>query len=409
MKHPPKIEQNISKIYLCAFFGNWAFATGILVFHYRELGFSFFQIFLLSVVYEFLNFILEIPTGVLADLWSYKKTITIGYFISGISFFIVLIRPEAYPTYIFWAILSAVCTTLNSGSVSAFTYETMRVIDADRYPEVLSRISAISLLTQAVSMVIGGVLADKIGFNAALLISGIGGLLQTAVFATTIEPPRRKAIQTSEGNQPISQQFLTQIKSSFSILFKNEKVRFLLIFGIMYFVIAGFTAVIFQPYLAELGFSTKSQIALFSAGSLFVMAASAILCGHIKNHKNEIKLLVGVSIGLCLALVLIFLPKFGIPAFILLYLCIGADEIILSDMLNRFIPSENRATVLSAQNQLNSLSYTCVAVLLGKAMDSLGIQVSALITGFLLMIGFSILFLHNNFKEHISTDSDSLP
>jgi predicted MFS family arabinose efflux permease len=119
--------------------------------------------------------------------------------------------------------------------------------------------------------------------------------------------------------------------------------------------------------------------------------------------------LVGVSIGLCLALVLIFLPKFGIPAFILLYLCIGADEIILSDMLNRFIPSENRATVLSAQNQLNSLSYTCVAVLLGKAMDSLGIQVSALITGFLLMIGFSILFLHNNFKEHISTNSDSLP
>jgi MFS family permease len=89
MKYAPKIEQNISKFYLCAFFDKWAFATGILVFHYRELGFSFFQIFLISVVYEFLNFILEIPTGALADLWSYKKTITIGYFISGMNFFIV--------------------------------------------------------------------------------------------------------------------------------------------------------------------------------------------------------------------------------------------------------------------------------------------------------------------------------
>ena len=166
----------------------------------------------------------------------------------------MLIRPEAYLTYLVWAVLSAICTTLNSGSVSAFIYETMQVFDVNRYPQVLSRISAISLITRAVSMVIGGILADQIGFNAALLISGIGGLLQTAVFATTVEPPRRKAIQTLEGNPPISQQFLTQIQASFSILFKNEKVRSLLISGIMYFVIAQFTAVIFQPYLAELGF-----------------------------------------------------------------------------------------------------------------------------------------------------------
>ncbi len=405
MKYAPKIEQNISKFYLCAFFDNWAFATGILVFHYRELGFSFFQIFLISVVYEFLNFILEIPTGALADLWSYKKTITIGYFISGMSFFIVLIRPEAYLTYLVWAVLSAICTTLNSGSVSAFIYETMQVIDVNRYPQVLSRISAISLITRAVSMVIGGILADHIGFNAALLISGIGGLLQTAVHATTVEPARRKVVQFLEGSQPIFQRFITQIKNSFSILFKNEKVRFLLIYGIMYFVIAEFTAVIFQPYLAELGFSTKSQVALFSAGSLFLMAASAMLCGRNKTRRNEVKLLIGTSAGLCLGLVLIFLPKLGIPAFILLYACIGAVEIILADMLNRFIPSENRATVLSAQNQLSSLSYACAALLLGAAMDSLGIKLSALITGILLAIEFSVLFAHNSFKELASTNT----
>jgi hypothetical protein len=117
-------------------------------------------------------------------------------------------------------VLSAICTTLNSGSVSAFIYETMQVIDVNRYPQVLSRISAISLITRAVSMVIGGILADQIGFNAALLISGIGGLLQTAVHATTVEPARRKVVQFLEGSQPIFQRFITQIKTLFRSFLK---------------------------------------------------------------------------------------------------------------------------------------------------------------------------------------------
>ena len=93
------ITNNVWKFYLSAFFGSWSFATGILIFHYRELDFSFAQILGIAVVYEVFNFILEIPTGVLADLWSCKKTIMIGYFISGISFFIVLINPNTYIIY----------------------------------------------------------------------------------------------------------------------------------------------------------------------------------------------------------------------------------------------------------------------------------------------------------------------
>jgi hypothetical protein len=57
------IDMNKKTFYWAAFFGNWSFAIGILIFHYRELGFSFIQIFLLAAIYEGLNFLLEIPTA----------------------------------------------------------------------------------------------------------------------------------------------------------------------------------------------------------------------------------------------------------------------------------------------------------------------------------------------------------
>jgi hypothetical protein len=82
----------------------------------------------------------------------------------------------------------------------------------------------------------------------------------------------------------------------------------------MYFVIAEFTAVIFQPYLAELGFSTKSQVALFSAGSLFLMAASAMLCGRNKTRRNEVKLLIETSAGFAWASIN-FSPQVGHSSF----------------------------------------------------------------------------------------------
>ncbi len=399
LKSPnPNIKDNITKLYLCAFFGNWAFATGILVFHYRELGFSFFQIFLVTVVYEVLNFILEIPTGVLADKWSCRKTIIIGYFISGISFFVVLIKPEAYITYVVWSILSAVCTTLNSGSVSAFTYNTVQEVDSNLYSKVLGRISAISLITQAISIIIGGILSDQIGFNMALLISGIGGIMQTIIFATTIEPQNQGQTQTAEKHS-ISQQFVDQVRSSFIILFKNQTVRFFLFYGILFFIISEFTGVIYQPYLAELGFSTQSIIAFFSAGSLLLMAAASFLCGHIETRENEGNLLLWISAGLCLSLVMLFIPKISIPAFVLLYLCLGADGIVLSDIMNRLIPTDNRATILSAQNQLSSISYSLVALFIGMSIDNLGTKLSSLFVGIILTLSFSLLFSRNRVRE----------
>ena len=387
------IRKNIGKFYLSAFLGNLSFATGILIFHYRELGFSYLQIFIISVVYELLNFLLEIPTGVLADLWSCKKTITLGYFISGVSFFIVLINSEAFPIYIIWSMLSAICTTLNSGSVTAFIFDTMQEINPQKYPVVLGRISAISMITQAVSVVAGGLISELIGFDTALLLSGIGGLLQSLVIATTTEPKKTETFINDING--ISQQIQEKVVSSFKILLNNQEVRFILLYGILVFILSQFVLVIYQPYFAELGYETKSQIGLISAGSLILMAVSSILIGKVKFQKTEWPHLTFLSVCLCIPLLVLGIPNLGIPALTIFYLGVGAGGVILSDFINRRIPSKSRATILSVQNQFGSITYSIAALAIGAGMDQLGVVDSAVIVGLVSMVLFFILLARN--------------
>ena len=57
-----------------------------LVYHLEVVGLNTFQLVLVGTVLETACFILEIPTGVVADLYSRRRSILIGVFLYGIGF-----------------------------------------------------------------------------------------------------------------------------------------------------------------------------------------------------------------------------------------------------------------------------------------------------------------------------------
>jgi len=59
--------------------------------------------------------------------------------------------------------------------------------------------------------------------------------------------------------------------------------------------------------------------------------------------------------------------------------------------MNQIIPSEARATILSTQNQINSLIYSFLALLTGSSIDTYGISKLNLVFGTLFL--FSALFI----------------
>jgi len=222
----------------------------------------------------------------------------------------------------------------------------------------------------------------------------------------TIEPTKIKDTIPVIVKEPIIQQFAEKVKFSFSILFKKSAVRFLLFYGVLVFILSEFVGVIFQPYFSDMGYSTNSQIALFSAGSLIVMALSSLIVGKVKNRFNEGYLLLILSTCLCLPLLLLKFTFLGVPIFIMFFFAIGGGGIVLSDIMNRLIPSESRATILSAQNQIGSISYSIVAVLIGLFIDQVGIKISAFFIGLGSFLIFLLLFSRKNIRAIFYEESN---
>ena len=59
--------------------------------------------------------------------------------------------------------------------------------------------------------------------------------------------------------------------------------------------------------------------------------------------------------------------------------------------MNKLIPPDKRATILSAQNQLGSISYAIIGIALGTVMDQIGLSTSMLLIGVVSTALFTIL------------------
>jgi len=212
------MKSSINKFYVASFLGGLSFTNGILVLYYRNCGFTYTQIFIISVVYELLTFSLEIPSGVLADLWSRKWVVTIGHAISGLSFLVVLIAPTSYFIFIIWSILSAICTALNSGTMTAIIYDTLKQENQeDSFYKVQSNITILVLFSQTISIILGGWIATALNFNVTLVLSSAAGLLQAALLATVNEPnffSEKRQTMEADSTIRIWEPFLDHFKES---------------------------------------------------------------------------------------------------------------------------------------------------------------------------------------------------
>ena len=165
---------NITRFYICSALGGLTFFHGVLGFYMRQIGFSYTQIFILVALYEILVFLLEIPTGIFADRFGLKRSVVLGHLISAASCFPVALFPRAYGVFLLWSVLSALCTTLNSGSVEALQYHSLRDLSREaEYTKLRGRLAAIGGVTMPVGAFVGGVLCETIGFGWVVALGGL--------------------------------------------------------------------------------------------------------------------------------------------------------------------------------------------------------------------------------------------
>src|SRR5215208_7244237 len=133
----------------------------------RELHFTPLQLVLMGTVMEASVFLFEIPTGVVADTYSRRLSLIIGYLGIGASWTLVAIVSEPWAVIALWA-LWGISYTFTSGAYQAWITDEVGI---ERVPKVFLRGARLAYAGSFLGLVVF-VGLGALSLRAAVLASG---------------------------------------------------------------------------------------------------------------------------------------------------------------------------------------------------------------------------------------------
>ncbi len=360
--------RNISRLYLIrALFWMHFFTAVIVPFYTTWGGITLAQVFYLNAWFFFWNFVLEVPTGTIADVFGRKASLVAGSAVGFMACLVYSSRP-GLPTFMLAEVLFAVAYTLHSGADEALAYDSL---DAEgRTSEarhVFARMEAFKLGGIMASALIGGGIAAVFGLRNTMRAYAIPSLLALFVGLTLQEPPRTVSIERAK-----KPRYRDILRDGFRFFFKN---RVLLILTADMAVTNAMAWSLIWTYQALLG---RAGLAI----PLFGTVHMAMCAGEIAFIRNlgwiEAKL--GSKLRLLLAGTLVCGASFlvlgltqSLPVVIIaivLAASFGLPRLaIFSAYLNKHIPSDKRATVLSISSMLRTLAIVVINPISGRLAE----------------------------------------
>lgn len=376
------LKRNLIKIYIFKFLVGFHLFAGVLIPFFTDWGkLSFTQIMLLQSWYMFCIFIFEIPTGAVADYLGRKHSIILSCFaiLLGITFYVI--TPNFYIFLIgefFWALSAA----LFSGADSALIYDTLKKYGREEESKkVMGKAESVFLIAIAVSSPLGSIIAATTNVRMPTLLMLIPYGLALIVALTFEEPVFKQ--------EKKKQTYMQIVKTSFGIVSKSKVLQVLAIDMIFVQIVGYFMFWLQQPMLKQAGINMiywgLSQVA-FILSQVIVMSNYSFLEKLLGSKKN---VLFYTSLLGGLAYILGSLNH-SIPVTLVSIYMIGGFLVsrkpLMISYMNKYIPSSERATVLSTISMLNSLALAVINPIFGyfaqRSLNTTLLVIGIAATGF---------------------------
>jgi MFS family permease len=350
------------KIYAFEFLKSLHFFGAILIPFMTEWGkLNLEQIFILQSWFLFWIFVLEIPTGTFADKFGRKFSLVLGGILNGAAALLYIYQPtfEAFLVAEFvWALSSA----FTSGADEAILYDTLKSERQEkRSKQAFSWQESIGLIAIALGSTIGGLVVKPFGITFPYYLTAATMILSGILALTLREPP----IHT-EKKKP---GFWTVMQDGIGYIRGHKTLQILAIDMISISVVSYFMIWLFQPLLQNAGVGIE-YFGIIHAG--IVAAEIGMLALYPRIEKwlgNKKRLLFHTSAFTGVFFILAGLTTF-IPLLILAILLGGGIGLtrrpLLSSYMQKYIPSEKRATITSGISMIRTLSIAGANLVVGK-------------------------------------------
>ena len=359
--------------------------TSFWILFFIQNGLSLLQIGLLESIFHGTSLLCEIPSGMLADRFSYKTNLYLARLASIVSSILILFGQGNFWIYAIAMMVNAWSYNFDSGTSTAFLYDSaVEAGQKDRYLQISSFLSGVAEVTRTLGTVVAGFFIH--GALAWTYLIAIGLSFLSIILIYFMKEPMAKR----EKNEVITfKTIVLQVRKEW-----HEKP--VLFYWMMTYQLVGTLMCMFYFYyqqkISDLAGWQVSLVMLIGSGLNLIAVYVASQIGKKWNSNRVFPTLVALT-GLALLLVFSGTPF----AFLLVYLLTDTlyavyQPIYFND-LQGYLPSSVRATMLSINSMLFSLSMIVIFPLTGWLIDRWGLVAVFLVLGLILLLIYPILII----------------
>ena len=376
-------SQNTKMYYLYATFANLLILGPIIVLFLIAKGLTFTEIMVLQSIYSAGIVLFEVPTGAVADKFSRKISMLLGAILVALGLTIYILGEHFY-IYILAELTFALGFTLKSGADSALIYDSLKADGNEKeFQKIEGKARSYSFYAQAVGSIIAGFVYE-VNMFLPLIIS-IGFMAITAVIALSF---KEVPVEGKVGKYGIA--YTAQIIESGKYILNHGKIKAIIVFSTVFFIFYRTGFWLFQPYMESVDIPVKYFGILFFIFN--ITAAFVSKRSHLFIEKTKPKTLMAMAYLMIISFVILgFIHLWiGVLAILLQQAARGLYQPVTHKYLNKHIPSDKRATILSFHSLISNIAVAITFPFMGLLKDNTNIFTTHLILA-LLMIFFIYL------------------
>jgi MFS family permease len=370
------------------------FAPAFMILHFRDLGFSMFQVGLLISAMPLIMLLFEIPTGAIADIYGRKFSVLLGTALEGLGFLSLFFLKDFYPIATAFAFIGF-GATFSSGAGEAWVTDLIKIENKNLLKSFMLKSQWLDSSGLLLSGVIGALFVKSFGLPIIWLVGGASYILSLIILSTAKENFKKKKETFKEAIFDVEK----QSKISLNYTTHHRTLLYILIASAILIFAGNMSSLIsWVPFLEDLGLEDHQFGYLWSLISLAGIAAPIVTNKIYKvgKEKQLIISMISISVVLTLSVLLVNSLAFGIAIFIGLiffaFIKMPAKRIYFQE----FTPTKLRATIGSVEGMLMSIIALIAVPLAGYLVDIIGPRYTIALSGVLMI---PAIFVYISIKD----------
>lgn len=327
-------------------------------------GLSISNILIVQSVFNFAILILEIPSGILSDIYSRKTVYLFSNIFLCMMYLTVLMSQGFFWMAVAWGLYGA-SEALFSGTIDASVINMLKKKEnADRnvihFKKMNNQLSMIAMiLGGTIGSFLYFIIGDKLYVLAFILV-----FLATANILFNF--PGDSNQQATETNTPLS-----QIKAGFSELAKDTRLVSLVCLSLVGQIFFQTHFQIWQAYVLSIGFSQKSLFVFYLIFQVIGVVAYAI-----PINRRFLKPLIFVAVTAIILSIIIFLSTtwLSLTAYMLFVFIFMFLDYMYDVLYSLTISQERISTLISFNSSISRVGSFVILALNGVLLESFNIK-----------------------------------